>query len=224
MPQLPRSQIRTRSNQEPGRTPTYEEFLKKNKELIKSTTQAREYLEKQGYTLPDEQGGRTSLSYTLLLLLHATTLSILPKGIRAVAMLLEHEEASRTADTITATIMSRLDPVLEHMALMADLVQEVVFDIMKAVDQLYRTGEETRDELQKGMEEAKEDIQRMTEGIKDEVSRLTEASSMMAKAAAGPTGPHQGGDPTFTTYTEALSRKLPASHLSMLMQTCIKER
>ena len=94
MLQPPPNQIFTRSNQEPGHILTYEELLKKNKELIKMATQVREYLEKQGYVLPDEQGGRTLLSYTLLLLLHAVTLSILPKGIRAVAMLLEHKEAS----------------------------------------------------------------------------------------------------------------------------------
>jgi len=62
------------------------------------------------------------------------TPSILHKGIRAVAMLLEHKEASQTADTIAATIMSRFDLVFEHMALTADSVQEVVSDTMKAVD------------------------------------------------------------------------------------------
>ena len=134
MLQPPPSQIHTRSNQEPGHILTYEELLKKNKELIKMATQVREYLEKQGYVLPDEQGGRTLLSYTLLLLLHAVTLSILPKGIRAVATLLEHEEASQTADTITAAIMSRLDPALECMALTANMVQEVVSDAMKLAD------------------------------------------------------------------------------------------
>src|SRR5882724_5579664 len=47
---------------------------------------------------------------------------------------------------------------------------------------------------------------------------------MTAKAAAGPTGPHQGGEPAFTTYMESLSRKLPALHLSTLLWTHIKER
>jgi len=37
--------------------------------------QAREYLEKEGYALPDVQGGRAKLSYMLLLLLHAVPLS-----------------------------------------------------------------------------------------------------------------------------------------------------
>ena len=95
---------------------------------------------------------------------------------------------------------------------------------MKAVDQLYTTGEEMRDELKKGMDEAKEDIQRTMEGLRDEVSRLTEAASIMAKVTAGPMGLHQGGDPASATYAEVLSRKLPALHLNMLVQTQIKER
>jgi len=81
-----------------------------------------------------------------------------------------------------------------------------------------------RDELKKGMDEAKEDIQRTMEGLRDEVSRLTEAASIMAKATAGPMGLHQGRDPTSATYVEALSRKLPALHLSTLTWTRIKER
>jgi len=51
--------------------------------------------------------------------------------------------------------MSRLNPALECMALTVDSVQEVVSDTTKVVDQLYRTGEKTRDELQKGMERPK---------------------------------------------------------------------
>jgi len=62
------------------------------------------------------------------------TWSVLPKGIREVATLLEHEEASQTADTITTAIMSRLDPALECMALMADTVQEAVSNTTKVAD------------------------------------------------------------------------------------------
>jgi len=45
------------------------------------------------------------LSYILLLLLNAIPPNVLPKGIRAVATLLEHEEVIPTADTIVAAIM-----------------------------------------------------------------------------------------------------------------------
>jgi len=114
--------------------------------------QAREYLEKQGYAPPDTQGGRATLSYSLLLLLHCTPQNVLPKGIRAISMLLQHEEAGQSADTIVAAIMHKLDAMLKHMVHMANVVQEAVNDTRKATDHLYRTGEEMRDELQKGME------------------------------------------------------------------------
>ena len=48
----------------------------------------------------------------LLLFLHAAPPSILPKGIRVVATLLEHEEMTRTADTIAAVVLHKIDPVL----------------------------------------------------------------------------------------------------------------
>ena len=69
----------------------HEELIKKHKDSLTMAAQAREYLEREGYAPPDELGGRAKLSYMLLLLLHAMPPRILPKGIRAVATLLEHE-------------------------------------------------------------------------------------------------------------------------------------
>jgi len=109
------TQARTRSSQGAGCLPTREELVKLNQEASTSAAQAREYLEKQGYTPPDEQGGKASLSYTLLLLAHCALPSILPKAIRAVAAVLEHEEANHTADTIVAAVMRKLDPALNLM-------------------------------------------------------------------------------------------------------------
>jgi len=71
----------------------HEELLKMNKDLLMSVIQAQEYLEKQRYVPPDMQGCKAMLSYTLLLLVHCTPPNIFPKAIRAVVMLLEHEEA-----------------------------------------------------------------------------------------------------------------------------------
>jgi len=93
MLQPPPSQIHTRSNQEPGHIPTYEELLKRTRVNQDGNSSAR-VPRKTGLHAAGRARGRTLLSYTLLLLLHAVTLSILPKGIRAVAMLLEHKEAS----------------------------------------------------------------------------------------------------------------------------------
>ena len=51
------------------------------------------------------EGGKASLSYTLLLLLCAVPPNLLSKGIRAVATLMECEEAGRSAETIVAAVM-----------------------------------------------------------------------------------------------------------------------
>jgi len=136
--------------------------------------QAREYLEKEGYAPLDMWGSKAKLSYTLLLLLHAVPLSILPKGIRAVATLLECEEKAHTTDIITATILRKIDPALESLEKVADQAQGAASDTRMAVDRMYRRGEETRDELQKGVEAANEDIQRAMECLKAKVSKLIE--------------------------------------------------
>ena len=112
--------------------------MKKNKDSLTMALQAREYLEKEGYAPPDEWGGRAKLSYMLLLLLHAVPPSILPKGIRAVIMLLECEETTHTTDIIAATILRKIDLVLELMGQAADQTQGAALDARKAVDRLYR--------------------------------------------------------------------------------------
>ena len=107
-PQPQPSQIRTRASQGPNCLPTHKELLKMNKDSIASAMQAPDYLEKQGYAPPGTQGCKASLSYTLLLLLHCMPPNFLPKGIRAVATLLEREEVGQTADTIVAAVMHKL--------------------------------------------------------------------------------------------------------------------
>ena len=92
--------------------------------------------------------------------------------------LLEHEEATCTTDIIATALLCKIDLVLELMGQAANKEQGRASDTRKAVDQLYRMGEEMRDELQKGMDMAKEDIQRATECFKDKVSKLNEATVM----------------------------------------------
>src|SRR5882724_3235100 len=98
--QLQPSQICTRANQMPDSILTYEELLRMNKDASTSAAQAREYLEKQGYTLLDAQGRLATLSYMLLLLVHCASPNILPKGIRAVTKPLESEEVGQTTAMI----------------------------------------------------------------------------------------------------------------------------
>ena len=77
------TQPRTRSSQSLSHEhiPTRDELAKINQDVLANAKQAREYLEKQGYAPADAQGNRASLSYTLLLLAHYASPSILPKGI-----------------------------------------------------------------------------------------------------------------------------------------------
>ena len=138
--QLQDSQVHTRANKGLKRVPTHEELMEANKDLLTMVAHLREYLEKEGYTPPDVQGGRAKLSYMLLLLLHAAPTSILPKGIRVVATLLECEEAAYTANIIATAILCKIDPVLDSMEKVADQAQGMASDTRMAVDWLYRTG------------------------------------------------------------------------------------
>ena len=70
------------------------------------------------------KGGKASLSDTLLLLAHCALPSILPKAIRAVTTILEHEEMGHTADTIVAVVMHKLDPILNLMDHAANKAQK----------------------------------------------------------------------------------------------------
>jgi len=74
------------------------------------------------------------LSHTLLLLLHAAPPNLLPKGIRVVATLMEHEEARQSAKTIAAVVLQKLDPVLNAIDHVADQVQGAMVDTRKAED------------------------------------------------------------------------------------------
>jgi len=112
----------------------YKELIKMNKDLTTMAAQVREFLEKEGYAPPDARGGKASLSYTLLLLLHAAPPNILSKGIRVVATLMECEEAGRSAETIAAVVMQKLDPVLTAIDHVAGQVQGATADTSKATD------------------------------------------------------------------------------------------
>ena len=108
--------------------------MKLNKDSITTVVQAREYLEKEGYMLPDMWGRRDKLSYILLLLLHAAPLSVLPKGIRVVATLMECKEAEHTADTITYAILHKINLVLDSMGKAAKQMHSAASDTRLAAD------------------------------------------------------------------------------------------
>ena len=139
------TQTHTRANQCTDNTLMHDNLVKMDHDSISSMEQAQDYLEKQGYAPPDTHGGKAALSYTLWLLAHCAPSTILPKALRAVAILLEHELSADTADTIVATRLHKLNPMLHLMDHMADTMQEAMEDTRKAADHLYRTGEETRD-------------------------------------------------------------------------------
>ena len=116
-----------------------------NKDSTTMAVQVQEFLEKEGYALPDARGGKAMLSYTLLLLLHPAPPNLLSKGIRAVTTLMECKEARQSTETIVAMVLWKLDPVLNAIDHAVDQAQGAMADTRKAADQLYRTVEEMRD-------------------------------------------------------------------------------
>ena len=75
-----------------------------NEVVLSLTKQVWDYLERQGYMPKDAQGNRTMLVHTLLLLAHCTPQAILPRGIQAVATILENEAVTKTADVDMANL------------------------------------------------------------------------------------------------------------------------
>jgi len=182
-------------------------------------TQAHEYVEKQGYAPPDANSSRASLSYILLLLIHSAPSNTLPKGIRAVVTLLDHKEVMRNSDRITVAIMHSLDPMINSVNQVAILTQEAVGETRRAVDCLYRTGEEIQDKLQHGLEAMREDIQQTAEYVKEGANMLVQAAAMAIKITHKEPRNTQtlgaGGTHTLT-YAEVINNCLPAAHLSMM--------
>jgi len=137
-------------------------------------------------------------------------------------MLLQHEEAGQSADTIVAAIMHKLDAMLKHMVHMANVVQEAVNDTRKATDHLYRTGEEMRMTAE-GDGGSEEDIQRTTDEFRDEVSKLTVAAAQLQRGPSGALAQCQDVSLDVPPML-SLEQQLPATHLSMLTRMQIKEK
>src|SRR5882672_7647140 len=102
---------------------------------------ARDFLEKHGYVPTDTQGNKASLVYSLLLLAHCTPSSILPKGIRAVATLLELETTTQCMEAVSLHVIKRLDPFLAIAEHTAKIVQEATVEARQVADRLYSTCE-----------------------------------------------------------------------------------
>jgi len=157
-----------------------------DQDSLSSAEQAQNYLEKQGYAPPNIHGGKAALSYTLQLLAHCAPSTILPRVLKVVAIILEHELANDTAHTIADSVLHKLGLMLLLMDHVMDTMQEAVEDTRKAADHCYRTGEETRDKLQKGLETTKDDLLKTAEDIKDGISKLTEAAAAANSAGGMP--------------------------------------
>jgi len=145
------TQTHTRSSQDADQLLSCEELVKLNQDLMSSTTQACEYLEKLGYVPTKVQGEKGTLSHTLLLLAHSTLANVLQKGVQAVATILEWDMTAKMANAVITNVMTKLDPVLALIDDAADSTQEANVETRTAVDRLYRTCEETTGELQREM-------------------------------------------------------------------------
>ena len=72
------------------------------------------------------QPNRASLSHALLLLSHCAPSNILSHGIRAIVTLLEYKEASRSKEVVAIVVARRVDPLVDMMEHVVEVVQELV--------------------------------------------------------------------------------------------------
>ena len=76
--------------------------------------------------LKDTQGNRTMLGNTLLLLAHCASQAVLPRGIQAIATILENKAVTKMADVVTVNVTKRINPLLELIQEVADMMQGVM--------------------------------------------------------------------------------------------------
>jgi len=220
-------QPRTRSSQSltHEHVPTREELAKLNQDVLSSEKQAWEFLERQGYAPTDVQGNQALLSYTLLLLAHCVPPSILPKGIRAVATLLEQEVAAQNTELIAIAIMRQISLLLDLSNHAAEIIDEATKHTQQAADRIYSTCEEARDEINKATENATNEISSAIENIKGDISKATEElhTATMQMETQCEKGTTKTG--ARITYTDTLNRQLPMTHAGTLArsQTCNRQ-
>jgi len=178
---------RTRASQAQcnGHIPSREELIKANRDMLSSNKQACDYLEEQGYMPKDTQGNKTTLMHMLLLLAHCAPHGMLPRGIRAIATILENEAATKNADTVTTNVTKRIDPLLELIKEVTDTMQGVMTQARKAADMLYSTCEDVRDEIHKAAKCAKEELQKTADRARDEMFKATEELGTVVAAVGG---------------------------------------
>jgi len=173
----PTTQPRTRSSQSLAHehVPTREELAKINQDVLANAKQAREYLEKQGYAPADAQGNQATLSYSLLLLAHCAPPSVLPKGIQAIAALLEQEAVAQNAELIAQAVMRQIGLLLDLTEHAAETINIATKQTRQATDRLYNTCEEARDEINKAMENSSHENSSILENVKGDICKATEA-------------------------------------------------
>jgi len=188
------SQVRTRASQSQisKHVPSCEELLKQNQDVLRSTKEVQDYLEKQGYILKDAQGNQTMLVHSLLLLAHYTQQGVLQHGMWAVTTLLEHEVVTKVVDAVAVNVARRINPLLNLVEEVSDTTQGVITDARKATDMLYSTCEDVRDELHKVTEMVKGELQRAMEGMHNELYKAMEELGMAVNAAENAVVPNQG--------------------------------
>jgi len=189
---------------------------------------ARDFLVGEGYMPVDMWDDKGSLAHVLLLLAHCALASVLHKGVQAVTTLLEHKVASKSAETLAAAVMGRVNPLTNLIEQSAEAIQDAATDTKKVTTVMYSMWEEVRDEMQKVTDTTKEELIRVVEETRDEIHKEIRGSKDTL------TGCNQWADnnavddhATFrmpTSYAAALNTKLPSMHSSMLARTWVRER
>ena len=189
---------------------------------------AWEFLEGEGYMPADAQGNKVSLAHSLLLLAHCAPASVLHKGVRAVATLLEHEEASKTGDVVALAVARRVDPLVDMMEHSAKMVQDAVTGTREVATMVYNTWEEVRDEMQKVADATKEELARTVEETREEICKVIREAggSFAADGEWDDSGMAEGRTTTGRpmSYAAALNSSLPSTHPSTLARTRLRER
>src|SRR5882724_5541608 len=122
-PAQSRAKMRASQLQNRGQILSREELARVNQDIMAMEKLVRDFLVGEGYMPVGIQDDKVSFAHVLLLFIHCAPASMLHKGIQAVAMLLEHEVASKSVETPAAAVVRRVDPLTDLMEHSAEVVQ-----------------------------------------------------------------------------------------------------